>query len=200
MQHRPLSELFLIEQNPVDAIPRDAVKSIIIAALESRATKLDRAKALLEVAPPQPLTTGLQPRLFDILAAEDLRLAVDVILDTYERGTLVAYYLPRCIATLTDPEQLRRVVSVLAATARNDFDPELLEDVNGTLNLTQACRKWQLEPDPPSPCGIAPARGVDAAQTFSSFVVLAFVLLAVMAARPAFGRARMPARRLSLSR
>ena len=61
------------------------------------------------------------------------------------------------------------------------------EAVNGTLNLTQACRYRHFEPDPPA-SSVCPRSREQCGQMLSC---LSFALL---------GRARMPARRLSLSR
>ena len=65
--------------------------------------------------------------------------------------------------------------------------PLITGRVNGTLNLTQACRYRHFEPDPSASSAMSRSRE-QCGQMFSS---LSFALL---------GRAMMPARRLSLSR
>lgn len=124
-----LQEMYLLNADPVDAIPAETVKAIAIEALDAAATKLERVQALISIAP-QPLNSGLQVALFNVLASEDLELAVDIVIDSYLKGGLVAYFLQDRIDHIKNPEQLRRAVGVLAATAKEDFVPELLEEEN----------------------------------------------------------------------
>jgi hypothetical protein len=130
MTRLTLLQMFLLDQDPVPEMPRQFIAAAVVDALNPAATKLDRVKALLLVAP-HPLTTNSnQVALFDHLAGEDMPLAIDIIVDCYKHGAMVAHYLPSRIEHIDDPERLRRVVGVLAATARDDFDPVLLEEDN----------------------------------------------------------------------
>jgi hypothetical protein len=89
-----------------------------------------------------------------------------------------------------------KLSEVLVSSFKNDPGSQGVETelalnfskiVNGTLNLTQACRYRHFEPDPPA-SSVCPRSREQCGQMFSS---LSFALL---------GRAMMPARRLSLSR
>jgi hypothetical protein len=132
-----LSELFHRQVRTSPELPDAQVRNTIVTALDSAATKLERIKALILVAP-QPLTTGLQKRLFDVLASEDFRLAADIIIYGAATGADAAHYLLGHIADFDSLEQLRQVVGLLAASAQYDLDPELLAEGNFAALRTYA--------------------------------------------------------------
>ena len=72
--------------------------------------------------------------------------------------------------------------------------------VNGTLNLTRVSVVGNLYLTRLEARGIFPGKGNGATQTFSSLAAFAFAGAAAVAGGLECGRARMPARRLSLSR
>jgi hypothetical protein len=82
----------------------------------------------------------------------------------------------------------RGKVSLLGLGLLEDHEEDdKLTDVNVTLKLTRVNRKRQLGTDPP-------------AQAFSSLAVFPLGPTVAVAGRVGCGRARIPARRLSLSR
>jgi hypothetical protein len=83
-------------------------------------------------------------------------------------------------------EEFRRLAQEFDGQA-DELDLVATHHVNGTLNLTLACRYRHFESDP-SASSLVPRSREQCGQMLSS---LSFALL---------GRARMPARRLSLSR
>lgn len=130
IKRKHLRDMFILEPSPADEMTESQVDRIVIDALDMNATKFERVRALMQTAS-QPLRTGgLQISLFNLIAAEDFPLAADIIIETFVDGTLVAYFIQDRIGEIDNPEQLRRAVGVLAATAREDFVPELLEQDN----------------------------------------------------------------------
>lgn len=120
-----LIELFNLprEQSRDEADP-DQIQRTLVHALDVHVTKLARVQALLLTAP-EPWTSGLQKRLFDVLWAEDAALAIDIILDAYSAGAVVHEYLLDRLPDMQQPEQLRQAIGILAADIKDDFASEL---------------------------------------------------------------------------
>lgn len=120
-----LHEIFHSSPEPSPDIGGTAVEAAVTEALDSTATKLDRIKALLHVAP-QPDRRGMRLRLFTTLAAEDFALAAEIVLDAFWHGAFADEYLRDHMARILDPEQLRRAVGAVAACAREKFNADML--------------------------------------------------------------------------
>lgn len=108
---------------------RRSLEQDLLRAVEPGATKYMRVKTLMRAAP-EPSVHSLQKRLFDLLKDDDLSLAVDIIVDGYEDGTVAVDFLQDCIDKINDHKQLRKVVGVLAAGAREDFSRDMFDERN----------------------------------------------------------------------
>jgi hypothetical protein len=122
-----LSELFRVTRGAVVEIDSETVDRAVVEALALDVGKLARLQALVLTAP-QPWTTGLPSRLFDVLWHEDRNLAVEAILASFPCGAQVHRFLLNRLQRVRDLELLRQATGIVAAGIKEDCDSDLFAE------------------------------------------------------------------------